>query len=199
MIISAVGRDALAQRRGLARWLLWLEVRTYDTGEIQPAGIWNGEHDQSFEIEGETRDYRGIAGLLKPEPLTYEAGTNIRLQRIRIALSPDAESLLRNYDSRLAPAELHLAIFDRETHELISIDQAIEGFVDSAPIKEGALENGMSVAVCDLTLATSARAGTRTLGTKKSDAALRKRGGDRGYRYSVISGQIPVWWGEDRK
>ncbi len=199
MLIDSATQNALAGAGGIVpRWLLWVEAKNRTTGASEAAGLWNDGYDRNFIIDGVTRAYSGAAGMIAPGALTVEAGTNIQMQRISIAiLEPRIETMIRFYDARLAPAELHLALFN-SGDELISLTRVFRGFIDSAPIREGELSDGTSSAICELTLASSAREGTRTLTLKKSEEALKRRGGDRGYRYSTISGSVPVWWGEER-
>lgn len=72
----------------------------------------------------------------------------------------------------------------------------LKGWVNKvAEVTSGGVKEGR----CDLTIVSNARAGTRTLVLKKSDASGRLRKlpdgrEDRAYKYTDISGAVPVEW-----
>jgi len=197
MILSPEIKSFLAERRGhKAHWLIWIEAKNRSTGATEVSGFWTGDDDQTFTIDGVARDYFGAGGLIEIDPIIYEAGLNVQMQSLSFGpVTPEVEQLLRTYDPRLAPIQVHLAVFDPADNTLVGTARAIKGWVDSAPITEsGDVEN--PTATCEITVATSARAGTRSLTAKKSDAAQKLRSGDRGRRYGDVSGAVSVWWGE---
>lgn len=200
MLLDATTEAFLAARPDIrARWLLWIEAKNRGTGAIEAQGFWTGDDDQAFTIDGVSRDYFGAGGFLALRELTYEAGTNIQMQSLSMGpVTEEVRQALRTYEPRLAPAEIHLALFDPVDNALIGTPRAFKGWIDDIAFREAALESGGSATVCDLTLASSSREGTRTLPLKKSDSAQRERSGDRGRRYAAVAGSIPVWWGEQR-
>lgn len=199
MQIDATTQAAL-DRSGIAPyWLLWISARNRTSGATEATGFWTGADDRTFTVDGQARDYFGAGGLAQIGPITYEAGRQVRMQQVSLAITtPEVEQAIRSYDPRLAPAELHLALFDPDTMALVSITRTFSGWVDEAPIRDGAMSDGIAGSVCEVTLASSSRQATRTLATKKSDSAQQRRSGDRGRRWSDISGSVPVWWGEVR-
>ncbi len=198
MALNAAATTLLASRDGVvSRWLLWVEARNGQTGATEALGLWTGDDNQTFTIDGQSRSYYGAGGLISLSDLVYEAGTNVRMQTVSLGpLTPEVEMLIRGYEPRLAPAEIHLAIFDPDTMQLLDTERRFKGWVDSAPINTPKLGGN---AVCEVTLASSSRAGTQTLALKKSDQSQRLRGGDRFRRYADISGAVPVWWGEKKE
>ncbi|GGL91572.1 hypothetical protein GCM10011534_12190 [Pseudooceanicola nanhaiensis] len=182
-----------------ARWLIWIEAKNRLTGAEQTQGFWTGDDDATFTIGGQSRDYFGAGGFIALRELPYEAGTIVQMQRLSMGpVTEEVKQALRTYEPRLAPVEVHLALFDPITNALVGTPRAFTGWIDDLVFREAALENGSSGYQCDLTLASSSREGTRTLPLKKSDSAQQERSGDRGRRYAAVAGSIPVWWGEQR-
>lgn len=199
MQIDAATQAALERDGIIPHWLLWISARNRTTGSTETAGFWTGADDRTFTVDGQVRSYFGAGGLAQIGPITYEAGRQVRMQQVSLAITaPEVEQAIRTYDPRLAPAELHLALFDPDTMALVSITRAFSGWVDEAPIRDAAMADGIIGSVCEVTLASSSRQGTRTLTTKKSDSAQQRRSGDRGRRWADVSGSVPVWWGEVR-
>lgn len=198
MLLDTTTKTFLAGRPGIrARWLFWISARSRLTGEIETTGLWTGDDDAQFTIGSETRAYFGAGGLIDIAAITYRPGLNVQMQSVTLAImTPEVEQAIRTYDPRLAPAEIHMALFHPETDSLVSITRAYKGFINGAPIREGG-GFGNETAVCEIELASSARAGTRTLPLKKSDAAQRQRNAaDKGRQYVDVSGSVQVWWGE---
>ncbi len=184
----------LQARRGYSvRLLFWAEPRNRATGLPDPVGIWNGSETRDFVINGVTRTYVGIGGLVEVKPVISAIGTDIRMQSISVSsLSDDVVELIREHNARLAPAEIHRACFDTTSRELIEEPHRLfKGWIDKAPITRPP-EGGQ--ASCEITLASSARALTRTLTARKSDATQKLRSDDRFRRFGDIAGSVPVVW-----
>ena len=186
----------LQSRNGFsARTLFWVQARNRGTGLVETMGLWSGEENRAFTIGGVVRDYYGAGALLGLDGIVMQTGIGVRLQRISLAaVSAEVAQLLRGYDASLAPCEIHRALYDPLTGSLIAEPLRIwKGFVDQAPIPTAEI-GGESVV--DMSLASAARALTRTLTLTKSDAVQRLRGGDRMRQYQDVSGKVPVAWGE---
>lgn len=188
----------LQSREGyLARSLLWVSARNRTTGATETLGLWTGEEDRSFTIGGSPRLYYGAGTVLGIEAITMQAGVAVRLQRISLSiLTPEVQQLFKGYDAGLAPAEIHRALFDPVSGDLIAEPQRVwKGYVDQAPehTPELGAEGGM-----DVSLASAARALTRGLSLTKSDAVQQLRSADRFNRYADVSGSVVVVWGEKR-
>jgi len=126
-----------------------------------------------------------------------QTGLVVRMQRLTLSpLSPEVAQMLRGYDPRLAPVEIHRALFYPESRELVAEPRRVfKGWIDQAPITTPAIGGA---AMAEVSLASAARALTIPLAAKKSDETQRRRGGDRFRRYADVSGQVEVWWGEAR-
>ena len=103
--------------------------------------------------------------------------------------------MLRGYDTRQAPVELHLVMLD-PLGAVTSVERAFKGVMDRFEINEGPLDDaGNSTVTCDVELVSDARLLTRTLSLKQSDASQRVRNpNDRFRQYSDVSGGVLVNW-----
>lgn len=201
MILSQEAKTYLANRGATAhRWLLWIEAKNRITGAMEHVGFWNGADDRVFEVAGVDRTYIGIGDLLKIPSVTDQPGPIVRLQQVDLmGISDQLELAILQYDTRQAPVEIHLALFDPETLNLVTIEQVHTGWLDKAPAKFGGLRGTSGIRA---SIASISRLLTRPLYLKKSDAAQSRRlvngEPDRFRRYGSVSGSVATWWGEKR-
>jgi hypothetical protein len=188
----------LQSRAGyLARSLLWVQPRDRTSGLRVALGFWNGEEDRSFTVGGESRVYLGGGALLSVDPIVMMTGVVVRMQRVTLSpLFPEVAELLRGYDAWRAPTEIHRALFDPASGNLIADPKRVwKGVIDHAPIQTPAI-GGESVV--EVTLASAAESLTHGLTLTRSDATQSQRSGDRFYRYKDLTGSISTSWGEKR-
>jgi hypothetical protein len=178
--------------------LLWVLVRDRTSGARVGVGLWTGEEERDFLIDGATRTYGGAGAVLGLDAIVMQTGLTVRMQRLNLSpLAPEAVAMIRDYDAGLAPAQIHRAMFDPGLGDLIAAPRRIwKGVVDSAPIKTAELGGQSNV---PLALSSSAQSLTKGLSLTKSDATQQLRGGDRMRRYKGKTGQVSVSWGEVRK
>lgn len=180
----------------VARHLVWIEARNRDTDEIEATGFWNGSDVRVFEIDGVERTYYGAGALLGIEPIQASVGLEVRMQQLSLSsVPPEVVQMIYGYDVRLAPVEVHRALFDPETNTLVAEPhRVLKGTVDTMPVPRP--EAGGTAAVT-ISVASAARAMTRALTVKKSDAAQRAISAtDRGREYAAVSGTVSVFWGK---
>lgn len=186
----------LASGAGLqVRHLVWIEAINRDTGLVDPGGFWNGYDARVFSVGGEDRTYQGAGTLLEIAPIIGEVGIRVRMQRVSLSkIPPSVVNLINGYEVRFAPIEVHRVFFDPVKGVQIGDPvRVLKGTVDEMPVPTPA-EGG--TATVDLTVASAARALTRTLTAKKSDADQRRiDANDKGREYSAIVG-VPVFWGQ---
>ncbi len=182
----------------VAQVLLWVEARD-PTGQPAPVGLWTGEDDRSITVAGQSRLYEGAGELLAIEPITYRQGLDARLHKMVLSgLGADTEALLTGTDARLAPTDLYRVIMDAATREIVgSPPRLIRGWVNELVINTGQISgNDAGKSTVELTLATSARALTRSLALKYADASQQANApGDGFFRWAALSGQVQVKWG----
>ncbi len=191
--------DHTASACGLvAQILLWIEAKD-PAGQPAPVGLWTGEDDRSLTVAGQSRLYQGAGELLAIEPITYRQGLDARLHKMVLSgLGADTEALLTGTDARLAPADLYRVIMNAATREIVgSPHRLIRGWVNELVINTGQINgNDAGKSTVELTLATSARALTRSLALKYADATQQANApGDGFFRWAAISGQVQVKWG----
>ena len=133
--------------------------------------------------------------MISVDPVVTQIGVQVRTQRV--SLSPASAEVLQaiqGYDARLAPAEIHRGLFDAAGAP-IGIHRIFKGVVDAIELPRPAAGSDGTVTV---TLASAARALTRTVASKFSDGSMALRQGDRMFRYADVSGSVPVYWGETK-
>lgn len=122
-------------------------------------------------------------------------GTEINHLNLSLDLSASGETMVRGYDTTLAPIRLHAVMFDDTTGALLGSRRYWKGFIDSLTITTAPQDSGSSeiVARC----VSSARLGTLTRAGKKSDESQRRRSGDRFRRYGDLGTVKNDVWGTD--
>lgn len=191
---------AYMQRRDgvVSKSLLWVRARNRTTGDEEPIGVWTGDQDRVFSIGGADRTYVGEGAMLPLDAIVQRAGVDVRL--LRVVLNPlDATVayLVHTLDVGLVPVEIHRALFDPSSGDLIEEPHRVwKGFVDEAPVTTPEIGGQ---AMVELTLASAARNLQRGLTLTKSDAVQSLRGGDRFRRYGDVSGSVKIWWGTKRE
>lgn len=178
-----------------ARSLLWVSARNRTTGAVETIGLWNGDDDRIFVIGGVSRLYYRAMGVMAVAPIVSKAGLEVRNQRVTLShLSPPVLQLMRGYDARLAPVEIHRALFGIHDNLLMEEPQRVfKGTVDKAPIPTPAKGGN---AVIEMSLINATGILTRGLALKKSNESQKRRMDDRGRRYADVAGVIETAWGE---
>jgi len=178
--------------------LIWFTAKNRTTGLPEETGLWTGEEVRDFTIDAVTRTYYGAGNIIDLEPLVVSAGLAVQMQTLAITqVSPEVVNLIRGYDTRLAPCEMHLALFNPETEALIGTTRVWKGFVDKISLPTAKMNENASI---NMTLASAARGLTVGLASKRSDATLRARSPSDAFRqYADIAGKVEVYWGKTKK
>ena len=199
-ILDPISAAYLAARTGVAsRHMVHIIARNRETGAQEALGLWQGDDHLTIAINGTNRTYYGAGGLIGVEPIRAGIGLEVRMLQLALSpLTPEVAQLLRGYDARLAPAEVHRALLSLETGQLIAEPiRVFRGWVDEVKIRTGEVGGTGEATV---TLASAARGLTRPLTLTRSDAEIRRRNaGDAFRRYTDIAGEVGVWWGESRE
>ncbi|MDE4059776.1 hypothetical protein [Phaeobacter gallaeciensis] len=188
----------LAARGGLVpQRLVWIKARNRSTGAVEAMGLCSGLDDLTLTLGGEVRTYLAVGALLQSEPITAGSGLAVRVHQLQLAaVAPEVEGLVKGYDTRFAPVEIHRVLFAPNSNQMAGVPHPVfRGMVNS--IDFPTVEPGGSPS-CTVEVVSETRVLTRTLATKKSDDSHKARGGDRFRRYGDISGAVPVYWGELR-
>ena len=180
----------------ISRTLFWVTAKNRINGLPESIGLWDGDDVEQFTIDGDVRTYYGPS-IMEVPTISGGVGLDVRQISIKVPhLSPEVQNMLRLYDPRLAPVELHRAVYSLDTNNLIGLRRIWKGWITKAPITTGAEgQEGQA----DISLVSAARSLTRKLALYRSNADQRARlGTDRGREYGSTSGLKEVWWGEGR-
>ena len=190
----------IARRQGrggtISHALVFVSAKNRATGDIEQLGLWTGDDHQQFTIGGQVRTYFGAGNVLDVPPVRTEIGLDVRRYRIGLsAISNEVQTLLRGYDPKGAPVEVHRAEFDGSGNLIAEPERIFRGWVNGAPITTGAM-GGQSTAA--LECVSNTRMLTIYGSATKSDEVQRLRQGDRFRRYATAASSATVYWGETR-
>lgn len=185
-----------ARRGTVARFLVWVNARRRNDNVIESIGLWTGDDDQAFVIDGVSRSYFGARQIMSVPPIVGDIGLDVRMLEITLATTPAVEQAVRGYDPSLQRIEIHRAVFDLDTRNLVAPPTRVFlGTVDETPIESAEVGGTGSIR---LVCASLARNLTRTAPLKRSNAALRARAPSDGFRkYVVDANTWRVPWGQD--
>ena len=197
MTFSSAGINHLNARGAVApRFLLWIGAKNFTTLTDASIGLWNGDDDLTFTIDGGSRVYNGALGKFDVEPLVYAKGTDIRTQRITLSVNtPEVEDVFRGFVVKGAAVELHLALMDPQSGAVIDTDRKFKGFLNRAPISTPAMGSGGGT--ISLEMVSSMRLLTRTIAVKKTDQSQQLRSGDRFRRYGAVAAEVDTEWSRE--
>lgn len=181
-------------------WLVWVKSRNRSTNAIEASGIWTGGISRVITVGGENRTYHGAGNIIDMSKMSFVAGvTSIQPQTLELnGLTPEVEAMMRGYEARQAEIEVHRWYHRPNVKSGGTIERAIKGKIDDLAFKRPPIEEGRSASelICEVTIMTAARMGTRTLALKKSDSTQKMvSAADKGRQYSAAKSKI-VWMGE---
>lgn len=197
--------DAMVEApdKGLTpRNLVWFVARSLDGLSTQPFGFWNELDTATVSVlRGDTgttenRVYEGDGSLLDISPIVLTS--DLTVQSVTISLSQihaSVQNMVRGYDIRSAPVEIHRILFDPQTNQPVaSAISRFMGKVDKAPIGTPTPGQEGSIPITCRSILSEL---TRTNPAKKSDEHQKTRSGDRFRQYSGVA-DVPVFWGTDK-
>lgn len=193
--LSPLITDYLGTRQGYdARAMFWITARNRATNALESLGLWQGDDHQTIRVDSENRLYYGAGGLVAIDPIRSGVGLDVQMQSVTLSAIPDETmALLRNYDSRFAPVEMHRAYLDPISGDLIGLERIFKGEVDEISVTVPADGGESEVRI---TCASAAVFLTKPLANSKSDEEMRRRSANDEFRkYAAIAGEISVWWG----
>ncbi|MET3601807.1 hypothetical protein [Martelella mangrovi] len=203
--VSASFMDALvnARERGLvARSLVYVTARDRDTGVPVALGFWNGGEDiDIYVIDGEsgsvvTRTYVSGVNLEVPE---IPRVSDMTIQTVDIKFSqiaPAVQQLVRGWDVRLAPVEVHQLLLDPETGQAAGpAEVSFLGIVDGQPVETPAAGEEGAITLNLISSAIAMLARTNPL--KSSHEGQKRRDGDEFGRYSGVVENWDIPWGQN--
>lgn len=175
------------------RWLVWVKAERIDTGAAAPMGLWTGGMARTLTVEGEARLYHGGQGGIEIPTFRHTPGTGALEEEIVFAVTPEAESLVRDYRVRFRPIEVHVALFDPANGALLDVRREFRGVVTGAPQFSPPV-NG--AATLTLRIMSSAFSGMITTNAMKSNQSqLARAPGDFFRRYGDSGTNASDPWG----
>lgn len=203
--VDAQTDAALRSRRGVApRNFVWVEARNRATNGIETMGLWDGDDTVTLTvIDGRTRlpverVYQGIGGNLRVDSIPLSTDLNIRTVKVGLSqISNAVQLLVRGFETRGAPIEIHRGLLSLETMLLVAppIPRFV-GTIDGNPIDTPAANSEGGVQVSCVSIA---RKLTFKNPAKRSDEYQRTRQGDRCRRHNGVAGSwvANISWGEE--
>jgi hypothetical protein len=198
-IDTALSTHLIAREGITAHVLVWVEAKDRTTGAALPFGIWTGDDDRTFTVDGGPRTYLGAGSLADVGALVAEAGYVVRVTRMSLAhLHPDIAALVNGRDLRHVPCTWHQVHLQPGSFDLVAPPRRVfKGRVEVTPLPDAA--EGEE-ARAEFELVSYARDMTLPLTLKKSQGALAARAPtDTFRRYIAVSGRISTSWGEARQ
>ena len=175
--------------------LLWVSARNRASGAVEEIGFWTGVDHEEFLIEGQSRLYYAAGSMLSMDALRRQVGLKAVTQRVTLSqISPEVQQLIRGYDPRHCPVEVHRALFDPQSDRPVDAPHVIlRGFIDKVTLTTPAKGERGSVTI---EIASHARALTKPVSRYRSDATLRARAPTDAFRqYASITDAVEVKWG----
>ena len=194
---------ALASGAIVVRDMLTVQGKTMG-GSPALFAYWTGEDNVAANVVPAgasvpvSRNFVGGGTLLDVPPIVDAIGLEARSMALGLDHTSDLAGspmdMVYGHNVRVARVELHRALFDPATWNLVSTPHLIfAGRVDGAAIDDAAAggEGGLT-----LDAMSSAIDLTRTNPAMESDEQQRRRGGDRFRRHGDTAGQVETWWGQ---
>ena len=190
---AAAVQSRRASRSGItSHALIWVQAKNRSTGATESLGLWTGADHQQFM----GRTYYGAGNVLDAPAIQSEIGLEVRRLRLGLsAVSNEVETLLRGYEPKGAPIEIHRAEFDENGNLLAAPERIFKGWVNGAPIVTPAIGGEASAAI---ECVSNSRMLTLFGAKVKSDAQQRQRDGDRFRKNATSAADAKVYWGEAR-
>lgn len=163
----------------------------HSTGQRVDVGYWSGHEDVQLAIGGASRTLWKTGGGLVSDDPEYVLGTTIRSHKVQMfGLSAQADDLLQAYEVRFAPTEVWQLMFTPGL-EFKGERRIFKGEVDGAP---QIIEPKGQSARLEITLASSARSGTKSISGRKSNLSFVQRAGDTSMEQSsLVDADGDIW------
>lgn len=195
---------ALASGRLVAR--NFLTITAVDRTQSVPVPVtgcfWNDVGPTTINVisgvDGTTvsRTYAGSGGLIEVDDIPLV--NDLTVQSISVALnhlSQAIDTLIRAYDMKQAPVEIHRGLYDPTTRALVApASLRFVGYCDGCEIDTPLVEQAGGV---KLTLVSDTRELTRQSTDKRSDASQRLRDPtDSFFQYNAVIANVQIFWGQ---
>lgn len=196
-------QNKLAARRLVARDFFWIIAKDGSNSPIT-AGYWNDRNQITAIVNSgqdgtdTSRTYNGTGRLIVADDIPLTNDLSIRTINVSLTtLNAAIDTLIRGYNLRLAPVEIHRLLFDPVTRILSADVQKPRfiGFVDSVTVNTPQVGQTGSV---QLKCVSHTQELTRTSSDKRSNSAQHRRlATDDFYQYAGVMPDRTVFWGQE--
>jgi hypothetical protein len=196
---------AYQSRATISRDLIFIQCKDRSTGALHDFGFWNGTGDIALDVlDGitaviQTRDFIGRGAVLQVGDVSRVDSLDVMsLDIVLSQLESDVENAARAYDMRNAPIQVYRALFSTANPraQVAPARCRFAGFINTAPLVTPP-EGGK--ASLSLNCVGCTRELTRTNTDLRSDESQQRRSpGDDFFKYVAVTGQVQVFWGEDK-
>lgn len=174
--------------------LLWVESKDRTTSAITGIGFWAGEDDESISVPindvYEPRFFRA-GQLMSIGAVRHESGMVIRPVSIALIAGDDnITNTVRIRDIQGGRIWVWKRTIDQLSRKEIGVELWFRGYVNRAPIT---MSGEYTV---ELQIVSDLRRATIKSSARKSDAAQKRRNGDRFRRYKAVAARS-VPWGQE--
>lgn len=171
-------------------WLVYIKAKNRATGLYEELGVHTGLDRLTVNIDSTSRDYEGVGSVINIPTIKFSTGLSIQTYDFELNIdSPEITNVIRAYDSRLAPTDVHLAVFNGDM-SLAGVSPVIRGWIDTINISEN-----NNFASCTVGIVSNIRAGTKALPLMKShETQLLRDATDNGFKYSAITPNTKILW-----
>lgn len=165
---------------------------------------WTGEDNVAINLENigggspVSRNAVGGGTLLEVPPVVDAMGIEARsitlgLDHLSAAAGSPMDMVYGN-NVRVARVELHRALFDPETWELVATAHILfAGRVDGASVDDAAADGEAGLSIDAMSSAIDL---TKVNPAMESDEQQKLRSGDRFRQYGDSAAQVETWWGQ---
>lgn len=197
--------NAYAARSLISRTLIYVTAKDRSTGAPVEFGFWNGIYDSTIEvIDGLTQDTESRSFVSKGAVLTVgdiSLSDSLNVGSVQVTLSQlnaTVESAIRTYDTRNAPIQIYRGLFSIASPAALIAPARCRfvGYINTAPISTPPAGGQASVT---FNCVSAVRELTRSNKELRSDEGQQRRhSGDRFFKYVAATGQVQVFWGQNK-
>lgn len=189
----------------IPRRLVYLWARDRTTGDLHELGFSNVTGNVTLPVrDGLTqeiveRNFTSRGALVSIGDIAMTGDISVRSVDVTLSqLNEDVTNAFRGYDLRNAEVQIYRALFDvANPREIVKPARCrFAGFINTSPLVTPA-EGGM--ASLTLNCVDCTRELTNTNSDLRSDESQQRRAaGDRFFQYAPATGQVKVFWGQNK-
>jgi hypothetical protein len=203
--VAAAVLAAYAARTLVKRTLVWITAKDRTTGAAESIGFWSDIGNVSIQVKAGlslavvSRDYIGTGGLIAVGKIPLTSDISVRQVRLVCSQIDEAIALaVRGYDAHNAPIEIHEAMLDPATRNLVApAEPLFVGYIDTLSITTPAENEEGSI---EIECVSQSRDLTRGNAAVRSDVDQRLRSAtDNFFADTGAVGEREITWGRESR